>query len=274
MKTVQMMSQRISIRRSLFYAGISRNMWYHAKIPRNIPVDPMVSEMVQKIGAARLTYGTRRMAAAVSRELHMQVNRKKIRRIFHKLGWIEPTKTKSQIIRSGKRLLRPTTPNQLWQTDMTYVWCGMDGWCYLFNVVDVFTRRWLGYSFDVSATKDAAVQCVVNAVASEKPDASRLTIRTDNGSQYISKKFRESVQILGARQEFIYHHTPEQNGHIESFHHALKKEYIWPHEFANYQDAEIVIADAFLDYNQSRIHSALGYLTPNEFARSWEMRNK
>ena len=54
----------------------------------------------------------------------------------------------------------------------------------------------------------------------------------------------------------------------------LKKEYIWPHEFANYQSAEIVIAKAFEDYNHSRIHSALGYLTPNEFAKSWEMKHK
>jgi transposase InsO family protein len=115
---------------------------------------------------------------------------------------------------------------------------------------------------------------VVDAIASEKPDCTKLLIRTDNGSQYISHKFRQSIQALGARQEFIYRHTPEQNGHIESFHHTLKKEYIWPCEFASYQDAEIIIANAFWDYNTSRIHSALRYLTPDEFAKSWEMRNK
>ncbi|MDE1831640.1 MAG: DDE-type integrase/transposase/recombinase [Thaumarchaeota archaeon] len=160
----------------------------------------------------------------------------------------------------------------LLRTDMTYLWCGIDGWCYLFNVIDTFTRKWAGYSFDVSATKDAAVQCVVNVIASEKPDATKLTIWIDNDSQYISNKFRESIQILGARQEFIWYHTPEQNGYVESFHKTLKKEYIWPHEFANYQDVEIVIA--FWDYNHSRIHSALGYIIPNEFAKSWEMKHK
>jgi transposase InsO family protein len=214
------------------------------------------------------------MAAAASRELQTAINRKQVQRIYRKLGWIEPAKSKNEIIRSNKKLLKPTVPHQLWETDMTYIWCGIDGWCYLFNAVDTFTRKWVGYSFDVSASKDAAVQCVINAIASEKPDCSKLVIRTDNGSQYISQKFRESIQILGARQEFIYYHTPQQNGHVESFHKTLKKEYIWPHEFANYQSAEIIIANAFLDYNYSRIHSALGYITPNEFTKSWEMKHK
>ncbi|MGI0065209.1 MAG: transposase, partial [Nitrosotalea sp.] len=204
-----MISHGTSLRRSLHYAGVSRKKWYYAKKPRNIPVDQVVSKTVQDIGIARPTYGTRRMAAAISRELQTPVNRKQVRRIFHKLGWIEPAKTKSDIIRQANKLLRPTAPNQMWQTDMTYIWCGIDGWCYLFNAVDTFSRKWVGYCFDISATKDAAVQCVVNAISSEKPDASRLLIRTDNGSQYISKKFRESIILLGARQEFIYYNTPE-----------------------------------------------------------------
>jgi putative transposase len=139
---------------------------------------------------------------------------------------------------------------------------------------DAFTRKWISYYFDVTASKDAAIQGIVNAMVTEKPDCSKLVIRTDNGSQYVSKKFRKSIQILGARQEFIWHHTPQQNGHVESFHKTLKKEYIWPHEFANYQSAEITIAKAFDDYNYSRIHSALGYITPNEFVKSWEMKHK
>lgn len=270
----EMTHHGISLNRSLSFSGVSKARWYYTKKPREIPLNHTVAQAVQRQASARPTYGTRRMAAALSRELGRPVNRKQIQRIYRKLGWIEPAKTKSDIIGAGRKLFKPTAPNQLWQTDMTYVWCGIDGWCYLFNVIDTFTRKWVGYSFDVSAGKDVAVQCVVNAIASEKPDASKLIIRTDNGSQYISKKFRESVTILGARQEFICYHTPEQNGHIESFHHTLKKEYLWPHEFANYQQAEIVIAEAHDDYNHSRIHSSLGYITPHEFAKSWEMRNK
>ena len=52
-----------------------------------------------------------------------------------------------------------------------------------------------------------------------------LRLKTDNDQQYISRKFREAMQTLGIRQEFIWKHTPEQNEHIESFHGTLKMEY-------------------------------------------------
>ncbi|MCJ8306698.1 MAG: transposase [Nitrosopumilus sp.] len=80
--------------------------------------------------------------------------------------------------------------------------------------------------------------------------------------------------LLDARQEFIWHHTPQQNGHVESFHKTLKKEYVWPHKFANYQLVQVIIAKAFEDYNSFRIHSLLGYITPNEFLIQWEMKHK
>lgn len=275
MTVAKSLTTKLSLRKSLLFSGVSRTAWYYAKKPRNIPLNSAVSKAVQDIGITRPTYGTRRMAAAASRELGTAVNRKQIRRIFHKLGWIEPAKTKRQIMVSKNRLFRqPTAPHQLWQTDMTYVWCGIDSWCYCFNVIDVFTRKWISYSFDVTASKDTAIESIVNAIAAVKPDCSKLIIRTDNGSQYVSKKFREAITILGARQEFIWHHTPQQNGHVESFHKTLKKEYLWPHEFANYQEAEAVITKAYSDYNQFRIHSSLGYITPNEFLIQWEMRNR
>lgn len=76
----------------------------------------------------------------------------------------------------------------------------------------------------------------------------------------------------GSRPQSLQHiayRTPEQNGTIESFHKTLKREYVWPFDFQSYQEAERAIAAAFLDYNLSRIHSALGYLTPYEFLELW-----
>ena len=140
--------------------------------------------------------------------------------------------------------------------------------------MDVFTRKWAAYMFDTAATADTAIQSVLQAVSKAGGKVPGLRIRTDNGPQYISRKFREAMQALGIRHEFIWKHTPEQNGHIESFHGTLKREYVWPHEFARFQDAEVVLARAFADYNDNRIHSALGYATPNEFARKAEDGNK
>ncbi len=274
MTAVKEMKQSMSLTKSLFYCGLPKSSWYYTKTLRNIPLNKTVSETVQKIGSARPTYGTRRMAAAVSRELKTAVNRKQVRRIFHRLAWIEPSKSKKQIIKVSRKLFHPTAPNQLWEADMSYVDCGADGWCYCFNVIDAFTRKWVGYSFSPRAISDVAIQSIVYSVASQKPDCSNLRIRTDNGTQYKSHATRNAIKILGIQQEFIWHNTPQQNGHVESFHKTLKKEYLWRHEFASFQQAEVIIADAFADYNHSRIHSSLGYLTPIEFEKKWEMRNK
>ena len=132
MTVVKELNKHISLNKSLFLTGVSKTKWYYSKSPRNIQTDHIVSNVVQKIGAKRPTYGTRRMAAQVSRELGKPVNRKKIQRIFHKLGWIEPSKSKNDIIKSNRVLFQASAPNQLWQTDITYVWCGVDGWCLLF----------------------------------------------------------------------------------------------------------------------------------------------
>ena len=274
MTAVTEMKKHTSLNRALYLSGLSKTAWYYTKTKRNIPLSSSITNMVQDIAQDRPTYGTRRMAAMISREYGVTVNRKQMQRIYRKLGWIEPKKSKNEIIASSRKPFRPTAPNQLWQTDMTYIWCGIDGWCYCFNVIDVFTRQWLSYIFDTTASKDAAIDSIVNAVSTAKPDCRNLIIQSDNGVQFRSEKFRKTITLLKARQSFIWNHTPEQNGHVESFHKTLKKEYIWPHDFQNYSQAQPVIEKAFQDYNNSRIHSALGYVTPNEFEAQWRMRNK
>ena len=81
------------------------------------------------------------------------------------------------------------------------------------------------------------------------------------------------MDVPGAWLEHICVNTPQQNGHIESFHKMLKKEYVWPHGFKYAEWAEVVLLEALDDYNRHRIHSAIGYATPDEFAKRWEKAN-
>lgn len=277
MTAINIMKQNgISLRKSLQYSGCSSTMYYYKKKKRQkAPVDPAVLDMTQDIAVHRPSYGTRRMAVILSQRMGRPINRKQVRRIFYTLNWLKPAQRKSDIIKaSARKPVPPSGPGQLWEADMTYVWCGIDGWCYLFNVIDVFTRQWVGYSFDTTASKESAIQSVLNSVASSKADTNSLRLRVDNGSQYRSRLFMDSMKALGIQVEFIYVHTPEQNGHIESFHKTLKREYIWTNDFVHYQQAENIIRMAYQDYNHCRIHSALGYRTPYEFAKSWGMINK
>jgi putative transposase len=288
-------SSRMSIRKTLTYSGCSKNMYYNNRknnyrnhiasssttttitiTTTTLPptsTDSIIEEKIQQISLQRPTYGTRRMAAMLTRILGRPVNRKRVQRIFRKMGYITPSRKKREIMRSKLLNVKADRPNQVWEADLTYIHCGIDGWGYLFNVFDVFTREWVGYCFDLSAVKENAIISIENALVTHKNIVPiELVIRTDNGSQYTSKAFRKSISVLGLKLEHIYYNTPEQNGHIESFHKTLKKEYIWSNDFQNYQEAELTIRDAFTDYNQNRIHSALRYLTPYEFISKWKMQ--
>lgn len=281
----------MSIRKALTYSGCSKNMYYYnnnnnkekyhgnhiAAATAASSSSTMIEKEIQRISLQRPTYGTRRMAAMLTRILGRPINRKKVQRIFRKMGYITPSRSKKEIMRSKVPNVKADRPNQIWEADLTYVHCGIDGWGYLFNMFDVFTREWVGYCFDLSAVKENAIISVENALVTHKDIVPQqdLVIRTDNGSQYTSKAFRKSISVLGLKLEHICYNTPEQNGHIESFHKTLKKEYIWSNDFQNYhKEAESAIRDAFVDYNQNRIHSSLRYLTPYEFISKWKMQQE
>ena len=122
------------------------------------------------------------------------------------------------------------------------------------------------FRLERTAVFEHAVTVLRDVIALHKPDASGLTVRIDNGSQYTSRGFRQAAKMLGIRIDYIYVNTPQQNGHIESFHRTLKREYIWPNAFENYQEALESLRKTHYDYNHERIHSALGYVPPSEFA--------
>jgi len=82
MTVAKQLTEQLSLRKLLLHTGISHNKWYYLKTPRKMPVDKTVSDVIQRIGTKRPTYGTSRMTAAISRELHIPVNRKKIQRIY------------------------------------------------------------------------------------------------------------------------------------------------------------------------------------------------
>jgi putative transposase len=261
----------LGVRDALNYSGCTRKMYYYKEKPRFVKPDEEVVENVKRLMLDRPSYGTRRVAAQLTRDMEVPINRKRIQRIFRIYGYVEPSKTKNDIIRAKDKAPKPSRPYELWQTDLTYVWCGIDSWGYLFNVFDVFAREWAGYQFDSTAVKDNAILSVENALAAHKgrADPRELTLRADNGPQYTSHAFKDSMNALELKLEHIAYKTPEQNGAIESFHKNLKKEYVWPCDFQNFQEAEKAIGKAYIDYNKYRIHSSLGYFTPYEFLELW-----
>ena len=168
----------MSLRKALAYSCCSKNTYYYNK--NNKEKDhgnhitaaataaslssKIIEQEIQQISMERPTYGTRRMAAMLTRILGRPINRKRVQRIFRKMGYITPSKSKKEIMRSKVHNVKADRPNQVWEADLTYVHCGIDGWGYLFNVFDIFTREWVVYCFDLSAVKENAIISLENAL--------------------------------------------------------------------------------------------------------------
>jgi transposase InsO family protein len=137
------------------------------------------------------------------------------------------------------------------------------------SIKDCFSKKWISYEFSKTCTAKDCIKAVEKAYAIRFPDGNHhdLILRTDNGPQYVSETFKNTVKILGIRSEYIQKHTPEDNGDIESFHNSLKTDYIWPNDLETFEDAENLMEYAFNDYNSVRPHSSIDYLPPDEFER-------
>jgi putative transposase len=280
MSVAIMIHRGLSLRKALASVGSSQGSYYYRpKKARAVDVekrkermrDPSILSTVKELALRKPMYGSRMMAALLSRELGRPVNRKRVQHAFRVLGWTTPQMTKNQVLRAvSDKIPRPTSINQLWQTDITYILCGVDGWAYLFNVLDAYSREWVSYVFDPLAKKENAIQAVVNALERHPDAAKTVTLYSDNGPQYSSRAFVESMDALGIRHRFIAYNTPEQDAYVESFHGRFKREYVWPSDFRSFQEADTAIADAFIDYNQRRPHSSLGYVSPYEFLARME----
>jgi putative transposase len=139
----QIKEHGLSTRKALAYSGCSNNLYYHKQKSRQIQLDQGLVDKTKVIAVQRPSYGTRRMVVMLARLLQRPINRKRVQRIFRVLGYIMPSRTKRQIIRAKEKPTKATRPNEVWQVDLTYIWCGIDGWGYLFNVIDVYTREWV-----------------------------------------------------------------------------------------------------------------------------------
>ena len=275
MAAQSLIRQEISLNKALRWCGVTRKRWYYVPRARESAVDPDMLQMIQDIREERPFYGTRRTAAELSRRLNRTVNRKLVRRIYKRMGWGLPEKA-SKGAKTRWKPIRATRPNQVWETDHTLHLVRPPS-----TGSAIASTSWT-YSPDSGWPIGSTLWPPPTSPSSRWSRQSPWPNRTAPGSpcsvttdpQYAGKKFRKAASLLGIGLKFIRIHTPEQNGHIESFHNTLKREYIWPHDFSNYQQAEAVISEAFRDYNRNRLHSALKYVPSAEFLASWEAAHK
>ena len=203
------------------------------------------------------------------------ISLKRVQRLMKKLGIksiiIKKFRTHSskQKIEERENLLKrdfsTTTLNEKWSTDITYVYTLRHGWCYLASVLDLCTKKIIGYSFTKTMDTEMAIKALDNAIKAQKPTR-QVILHSDLGSQYTSSKFKEYVENNNLIHSFSGKGNPYDNACIESFHASLKKEEVNLVTYCDFDAARLAIFEYIESwYNRKRIHSSIGYLTPQAY---------
>jgi len=128
--------------------------------------------------------------------------------------------------------------------------------------MDVFSRKILIHIFQRSVRKTDVIRLF--RILDLRFNLKGVTIRNDNGSQFIANQVREAFRTMEAQQEFTHVATPEENAYIEAFHSIVDRELIQRFEFSSYYDANKHIEQYISWYNDRRRHREIGRVTPNQ----------
>ncbi len=274
---IQLVAQKTggSVRQVCAVLGEARSSFYHAATPTATRVaDEVLGELIEAVFRRhRRRYGYRRLAEELS-DRGVVCAPARIRRLMAQraLRAIQPKNfiPKTSDGRADKpspNLLcsqpLPKTPNRAWAGDITFIPTSA-GWLYLAVVIDLCSRRIVGWSLADHMRSDLVLDALHQAL--ETRPAHHTIFHSDRGSQYGSTAFRKALAKAGLRQSMSARANPYQNAWTESFIGTLKHEMLQGGSFESVSDARTEIFE-YIDgyYNTHRKHSAIGYQTPIQF---------
>ncbi len=239
---------------------------YHSK-KGLVDQDSVIESVKSILKHPFIDCGYRLMTSYLNRDGYV-INHKKLYRIMKEANLL---KLDDRINRSGSgrkfvkfRKVKTLRPFECLEMDIKMVWIPNAGKnAYLLSVIDVHTRKILTDLFSCSIKQEQVIELLSELFLDYRyPD--NIVIRSDNGSQFIAKKVREYLGLVGVEQEFTHIATPEENAHIEAYHGILKKEVFNRFEYRTFGEIEKILKEYVRFYNHERLHGLLGRITPME----------
>ena len=155
-------------------------------------------------------------------------------------------------------------PNQKWAGDITYVWT-REGWVYLAVIIDLFSRRVVGWAISNRMKQDLALRALNMAIAIRRPPPGCVH-HTDRGSQYCAQDYQKLLRKHGFRVSMSGKCNCYDNSAVESFFKSLKAELVWRRTWQTRREVEVALFEYINGfYNPRRKHSALGWKSPVAF---------
>lgn len=222
------------------------------------------------------TYGSPRIHKDL-KESGIACGRRRVARLMRQNG-IRPEPVKRFVVTTDSRHSLPVAQNVLdqqfeaqesdtrWACDITYIWT-RQGWLYLSVVLDLFSRKVVGWSLRPTLERGLVVSALGLALSQRQPNAG-LLCHSDRGSQYASADYQALLKQSGIVCSMSRRGNCYDNAPVESFFSTLKRELIHRRQYETREEAR---ADIFrwieVWYNRKRRHSALGYISPQEFEK-------
>ena len=258
---------------------LSASSFYHKPTDKSEKAqqDADLRDRIEAICLEFPRYGYRRVTAAL-RQQNLWVNHKKVLRIMQDSGllcrvkhkWVKTTNSKHQFLRYPNltKGININHLNQVWLADITYIRIRA-GFVYLAAILDACSRKVIGYAISTSLDAGLVLKALKMAVAKRRPGPGVIH-HSDQGIQYASREYVDELQRYGFQISMSGRGNPYENARMESFFKTLKYEEVYLWEYETYQDV-IARLPYFLEevYNRKRIHSAIGYRSPDDFEELW-----
>jgi transposase InsO family protein len=225
---------------------------------------------------SRGAYGSPRVHQALRRE-GVRCSNKRVARLMRELGLRGRSSTLYRrsggvhqfFEKTGNARLEqpsPTRTDQIWVGDLTYLRLGKH-WRYLATVMDLFSRRIVGWTLAKNRTQEVTLRALKRAIAARNPRPG-LLFHSDRGIEYSAYGYQAFLRSRGIVPSMNRPRNCQDNAHMESFFHSLKSELTHQRAFTSDPELNASVA-GYIDrfYNCKRIHSSLGYHSPVEFER-------
>jgi putative transposase len=270
---VNLLCRLLTVSRSGYYAWASR-----APSKRALADEVLTEQIKGFYDASRKTYGAPRIWLDLN-DAGAHVGRKRVARLMrangwqgvHRRSWKHFTKADPNAVPAPDLVGRDftaTAPNQKWVADVTYVPTVM-GWLYLAIVLDVFSRRIIGWSMDTHRKTQLVCDAVAMAVANRGGQVAGVIHHSDHGGEYTSRDLERELRRCGALASMGSVADCYDNSMAESFFASLETELFWTQpnrRFDSHRDAKLAIFDYIeVFYNRQRRHTSIGGVPPVSF---------